>query len=198
MSLLIESIRLEDGIFKNLFYHEQRMYRSLQMLCGSSDHFDLEKFLLSLSYPTSGVFKCRILYDDNERHVEFVPYEAKLIQTLKIVEHDRISYEFKYKDRKAIDRLFALRGNSDDVLIIKRGVVTDTSYANIVFKRDNRWYTPWSPLLKGTQRQKLIEQNLLIQEEITTKDIRSFDTFKLINAMLEFNAPENSIDNITV
>ena len=49
---------------------------------------------------------------------------------------------------------------------------------------------------KGTQRQKLIELNEIDQEEITAKDIRSFDTFKLINAMLEFDGPEIDVKNI--
>ena len=196
MSLLIESIKLIDGNFQNLFYHEQRMVRSLHMLCGTHEDLNLEQFLSSLNYPKSGLFKCRIVYDDSSREVEFLPYATKTVNTLKIVEHDRISYEFKYTDRKTIDKLYSLKKECDDILIVKRGQVTDSSYSNIIFRRGNRWYTPWSALLKGTQRQKLIEENKLLEEEITLKDIRSFDTFKLINAMLEFSAPELPISNI--
>jgi 4-amino-4-deoxychorismate lyase len=196
MSLLIESIKLIDGEFCNLFYHEQRMLRSLEMLCGVDDDFNLEEFLMALDFPKAGLFKCRIVYDDASREVEFVPYLPKAITTLKIVEHDRINYEFKYKDRKTIDRLFELRKDCDDILIIKRGLVTDSSYSNIVFRRGKQWFTPWSALLKGTQRQKLIDENKLVQEEIRAADIRSFDTFKLINAMLEFNSPEITVESI--
>jgi branched-subunit amino acid aminotransferase/4-amino-4-deoxychorismate lyase len=35
-------------------------------------------------------------------------------------------------------------------------MVTDSSFANIVFKRGKKWYTPWAPLLKGTMRSKAI------------------------------------------
>jgi 4-amino-4-deoxychorismate lyase len=196
MSLLIESIKLVDGEFCNLFYHEQRMNRSLKWLCGASEMFELEDFLKHLDFPKQGLYKCRIVYDDNSREVEFTPYTAKPINSLRIVEHDRINYEFKYADRKTINRLFDLRKECDDVLIVKRGFVTDSSYCNIVFRRGTRWYTPWSALLKGTQRQKLLQFNQIIEEDIHIEDISSFETFKLINAMVEFNGPEIEISNI--
>jgi 4-amino-4-deoxychorismate lyase len=130
------------------------------------------------------------------RDVEFIPYQYKVINSLRLVEHDRVSYEFKYTDRKVLNRLYDLRKNCDDVLIVKRGLVTDTSYANIVFKRGKHWYTPWSALLKGTTRSFLLERNLIREEEIRIEDIKTFESFKLINAMLEFDAPEMSISNI--
>lgn len=196
MSQLIESIKLLDGNFCNLFYHEQRMLRSLHTLFGYEEDFHLERFLMELDIPTRGLYKCRLVYDDVTREVEFIPYQIRPVNSLMIVEHDRISYEFKYKDRKTIDKLCTLKKDCDDILIVKRGLVTDSSYANIVFRRGKEWFTPWSALLKGTQRQKLIDSNKLIQEEITMKDIRSFDTFKLINALLEFEGPEIDVKNI--
>jgi len=198
MSLLIESIKLQDGEYKNLFYHEQRMNRALRLLCGADTNFELEEFLKNFEAPKEGLYKCRLVYDENSREIEFFPYEPKSIQTLRVVEHDRINYEFKYKDRKTIDRLFDLRKDCDDILIIKRGFVTDSSYCNIVFREGKRWYTPWSALLKGTQRQKLLEQNQILEEEIRIADINSFESFKLINAMFEFDAPEVDIANIRI
>lgn len=196
MSLLLESIKVLDGKYQNLFYHEQRMNRALKFLCGVTEHFDLENFLEHVECPTEGLYKCRIVYDDESRDVEFIPYEAKSINTLRIVEHDRISYEFKYRERKLINRLFDLRRDCDDVLIVKRGFVTDCSFSNIVFRRGPRWYTPWSALLKGTMRAQLLERNVIVEEEIRVQDISDFESFKLINAMLEFNGPELPVSNI--
>lgn len=198
MSLLIESIKVVEGQYQNIFYHEQRMNRSLRTLCGVTDYLDLEKFLSGFRPPPDGIHKCRIVYDENEMAVEFIPYQMKTIQTLKVVEHDRINYEFKYSNRKAIDRLYALRRNCDDILIVKRGMITDSSYCNIVFKRGNQFVTPWSPLLKGTQRQKLIDLAIIAEEEIRLKDIATFDSWKLINAMFEFTAPEYQMSNILI
>ena len=144
-----------------------------------------------MDYTNAGYFTTTV-----SKEIEFVPYQARVIRSLRIVEHDRISYEFKYSDRKAIDRLFELRKNCDDILIVKRGMVTDSSFANIVFKRDKKWYTPWAPLLKGTMRSKLLERNIIQEDEIRLKDIYNFETFKLINAMLEFESPEQDLSNI--
>ena len=196
MSLLLETIKLQDGEYQNLFYHEQRMNRSLKTLCGELDHFDLEEFLKHLEKPTQGLFKCRIVYDEQSKEVEFIPYTPKLVNSLRVIEHDRISYEFKYADRKTLNKLFELRQASDDILIVKRGLVTDSSYANIVFRRGKHWYTPWSALLKGTQRAKLLEHDVIQEEEIRVEDIETFETFKLINAMLEFESPEIDVSNI--
>jgi len=196
MSLLIESIKLFNGEFKNLFYHEQRMNKSLHFLCGMEEHFELEEFLGKVEYPKEGLYKCRLLYDENSTEVEFLPYEPKPINSIRIVEHDRINYEYKYSNRKLINRLFELREECDDILIVRKGRVTDTSFCNIVFRKGTRWFTPFSPLLKGTQRTKLLEHDLIIQEDITVDDISSFETFKLINAMLEFDAPEHNVSKI--
>lgn len=196
MSLLLESIRLCDGNFENLFYHERRMNRGLKFLCGVQEHFDLEEFLSKIERPTTGLFKCRLVYDESSRDLEFIPYRSKRIDTLRVVEHDRISYEFKYADRKLIDRLYGLKKDCDDILIVKRGLVTDSSFSNIVFRRGQRWFTPWSALLKGTMRSSLLERNLIQEEDIRVEDIKTFDSFKLINAMLRFDGPELDVSKI--
>lgn len=179
-----------------MFYHERRMNRALKFLCGVQEHFYLEEFLKNIDVPAKGLHKCRIVYDDVSRDVEFIPYQYKTINRLKIIEHDRVSYEFKYADRKILNRLYDLRKDCDDILIVKRGLVTDSSFSNIIFRKGKRWYTPWSSLLKGTMRANLLERNLVEEEEIRVEDITTFDSFKLINAMVEFENPEVDIANI--
>lgn len=196
MSLLIESIKLTDGKFLNLFQHEQRMNRSLKELCGVEDFFDLGKFLERFDIPDQGLYKCRITYDDQGRDVEFLPYTPKEITSLKIVEHDRIEYDHKYKDRSTLERLFKKRNGCDDIIIIKQGFVTDSSFSNVVFRKGKRWVTPWTALLKGTMRQNLLERNIIQEEDIRVEDIASFDSCKIINAMLEFDNPEIDVSKI--
>jgi 4-amino-4-deoxychorismate lyase len=172
------------------------MNRSLKFLCGSSEQFDLEEFLNKLDRPKDGLYKCRMVYDDVTRDVEFIPYRFKMINSLRVVEHDRISYEFKYADRRLIDRLYGLKKDCDDILIVKRGFVTDSSYSNIIFRKGKRWYTPWSALLKGTMRSSLLERNIIHEEEIRVEDIKTFESFKLINAMIQFDSPEVDVAKI--
>ena len=198
MSRLIESIRLMDGRFHNVFYHEQRMNRSLRELYGWDMPFGLGSFLESIPYPTSGLYKFRVLYDHRTRHVEFMPYIPKLIQSLQLVEDNTISYPHKFSDRKALDRLSALRGTCDDILVVKNNEITDATYANIAFRKADCWYTPVSVLLAGTMRQSLLDQGLIEARCIRKEDIASFESFKLINAMLGFEAPEQDVTGIRV
>ncbi|MCZ8022510.1 MAG: aminotransferase class IV [Chryseotalea sp.] len=196
MSLLFESIKIEDGKWHNLFYHEQRMRRSWRMLWGEEFEFDLEESLKHLPIPTSGIHKCKIIYDEKIREIEWAEYKIKPIQTLKLVEHNRIDYSCKFVDRTLLNDLFEKREKADDVLIVKQDRVTDTSYANIILLKKNKWFTPYQPLLKGTMRQNLVDRNQIIEEEISVDDLRSFEKVKLINAMLGTTGPEIDIRNI--
>lgn len=196
MSLLIESIKLLDGEFFNVSYHEQRMKSSLKALFADTRPLNLENILSETNHPESGLYKCRIVYDDHSREISFDPYQARSIKSVRVLEDNNISYPFKFADRGQINRLFALRGNCDDVMIVRQGKVTDCSYSNVVFREGRNWYTPDSPLLKGTMRQKLLDEKKIEAREILLQDIRSFGSFKLINAMLEFGSPEIEVSKI--
>lgn len=71
---------------------------------------------------------------------------------------DTIDYRYKSTDRKELEALYALRGNQDDVLIVRNNLLTDTSIANVALEKEGVWYTPRTPLLKGTKRALLLEQ----------------------------------------
>ena len=198
MSRLIESIKLSGGQFHNLEYHQLRMEQSTKALYGGEGHFKLEEFLRQQKFPKEELFKCRLLYDEKSREIEFSRYQIKSIQHLRIVEDDRVRYEFKFEDRTSIQRLFNLRNGCDDILIVKNGYVTDSSYANIVFRRGHKWFTPKSALLNGTMRAKLLSDRIIEEREIQLSEIHSFESFKLINAMLEFNGPEIPVSGIVI
>jgi 4-amino-4-deoxychorismate lyase len=172
------------------------MMYSLKKLFGHNELIDLQDYLNSKRAPGKGLYKSRILYDQRTMEITFSPYIARPPQSLKVVDDDHIEYDLKFADRSAIDRLFQRRGRCDDILIVRNGRVTDSSVANVVFRKGAKWYTPASPLLKGTMRQGLLDQKNIQEEEISKKDIRSFETFKTINAMLEFDSPEIEVSNI--
>ena len=105
--------------------------------------------------------------------------------SLKLVEDNTIEYAYKFTDRKRIDKLTATRGEFNDILIIKDGMVTDTSYANVVFKDFyGNWLTPSTYLLPGTRRANLLKHKLIIEASIAYKDINKYSEVRLINAML--------------
>jgi 4-amino-4-deoxychorismate lyase len=196
MSRLIESIRLESGRFHRLHYHQARVDRALQQVVRATKGIDLNSHLSSLDYPKTGLYKCRIVYDAEIHSVEFLQYEAKTPNTLKVVHSSDIEYAHKFEDRSSIHHLFEQRQFCEDILIVKSGLVTDSSYSNIVFFDGTKWVTPDTPLLKGTMRQMLIDAAEIKEQRITVQDIPSFKSFRLINAMLGFNGPEIEVSGI--
>lgn len=198
MSRLIESIKLEDGRFHRLHYHQARVDRSLGELFQLKSEINLSTALLNQQFPKTGLFKCRVLYTKQIESVEFLSYVPKHPQSLKVVHDGAIDYAYKFEDRSKLNSLLEQRQFCDDVLIIKNGLVTDASYSNIVFFDGFRWITPNTPLLNGTMRQFLLDAAEIKQETITIQDIPSFKSFRLINAMHGFDGPEIEVSKIVL
>ena len=196
---LLETIRFENGEFSNPEYHFRRMYQSVRTCFGQALQFDPEKVLqeaLPAVNNKPGLFKFRLLYGNNNYQWEFVPYKLPAIKTLKPVVANSINYSCKFADRSSLNNLRQLRGKADDVLIIKNGEVTDTSFANIVFYDGRQWVTPKNPLLKGTRRAALLDAGLIIEASISPDDLSNFQEIRIINAMIGLEDAEKvaSID----
>jgi len=138
-----------------------------------------------------GLFKCRIIYSKQIEKIEFIPYQLPNITSLKIVIDNEIDYSHKYLNRNQLEKYYWQKGNCDDILIVKNGLVTDTSFANILFYNGIEWLTPANPLLKGTQRQFLLETEQITTAEIRPSDLKYFKKARLVNAMIRF---EDEVD----
>ena len=82
-------------------------------------------------------------------------------------------------------KLLQEKGSCDDILITQNGMITDTSYSNVVLSDGIRYYTPKTYLLNGTCRQRLIAEGKVIPIDISVDDLFSFKELFLINAMLD-------------
>lgn len=198
MSRLIESIKLDNGRFHRLHFHQLRMDKALFDLLKIKNEVNLTSILSQQKFPKSGLFKCRVIYSSQIERIEFVPYETKSIQSLKVVHDSEIEYSHKYEDRSKLNALFEQRQFCDDILIVKNGFVTDSSFSNILFFDGYKWITPKTPLLKGTMRQFLLEAAEIKEETITIQNVPSFKSFRLINAMLGFDGPEIEVSKIVL
>jgi 4-amino-4-deoxychorismate lyase len=186
MYQLVETIRINNSAPENLEFHERRMQKSLSDLFSIRKGFDLNSILKVPDNLSGGIVKCRIVFDTEIRETTYQPYVIRPVNSLKLVEDNEIDYRYKYADRSSLDALFEKRGSCDDILIIKNGYVTDTYYANIVFKSTNGdWITPESCLLKGTRRTCLLKKNLIIETMIRVSDLTYFIEARLINAMID-------------
>jgi 4-amino-4-deoxychorismate lyase len=183
MSLLFETISIQNGVPENLDWHQKRLNFAMQQLFKGSSFIDLTDFIVVPPEAVAGHFRCRVEYDTEVRSVSFRKYEPKQINSLKLIEDNTIICNHKYADRSQLDQLHAQRVDCDDVLIIKNGLLTDTSYANIIFRNGNRWETPDTPLLKGTCRSRLLAGGFITEARITPADLKKYSEFQLINAL---------------
>ena len=188
MTKLLETIRIESGRPLFLPYHEARMRRSRAALWGLDEPIGLAERLRPPA--REGLWRCRVVYGRQIEQIEYLPYTPRPVRTLKLVYAD-IDYSLKYLDRSALEALSAQKGEADDILIVKAGLVTDTTIANIAFLRDGRWYTPQHPLLEGTTRARLLKEGRLIPAKITPDDIPRYEGFALLNAMIGFFPVKN-------
>lgn len=183
--LFLESIKIVNRKFERLNYHQNRVNQTIKHFWAKSTPFSLKKnIVIPTVLDDKPVYKCRILYDKKIRNVEFIHYETEKVTSLKLVEHNEIDYQFKYADRTVIQTLFEQRERAEDILIVKNGLITDSSYCNVVFYDGKNWITPASPLLYGTRRAYLLEKGLIIEKKIRVEDIGLLEGLKLINAMI--------------
>ncbi len=181
----LETIKIVDGNISHLSYHNRRFNETRKA------HFDCEPIDLStlLCPPSKGLYRCRIVYDENIKSVTYHPYRSKEITKIELVESD-IEYAYKYADRSRLDALLK-KSYADEVLIVQKGLVTDITIANVAFFYKGSWYTPQEPLLAGTTRARLLDQKKLIPAQIEVKDIKKFEKFAMMNAMVGFKELPN-------
>lgn len=197
MCQLFESIKIKDGKAFHVELHQKRMDRSVKEIFKTINSINLAGVLKAQEIPQCGLFKCRIVYDEILRSVEFVPYTQKSIRTLGLVNADDLEYDFKFSDRKRFNDLISENLNVDEIFILKNGFVTDSSYTNLVFWNGEEWHTPDRPLLKGIQREYLLSQKVIKEIEIRSTDLKKYQKVGLINAMMDFeDMPVIAIENV--
>ncbi len=184
----LESIRLLDGRFDLISFHEARMIHSLTSFgIPFANDFRLETYLNQFPVPEKGLFKCRLLYGLRFAQPDFVPYRKRSIKSLQLVEDKGIDYDFKYANRNELDFVFHQRSGCDEVLLVRDGFITDTTFTNIAFRKGETWFTPKKPLLNGVRRKSLLQSGILQENDIKPVQLSDFETFKLFNAMIPWD-----------
>lgn len=184
---LVESLKLKDGIIQDMEYHQNRMNRSMAELFPDAEQVNLADAISIPENCKSGVFKVRVLYGPTIEKIEILPYVFRKIQSMKVVHHESVDYHLKYSERQILQELYAQRENCDDIIIVKDGFVSDLFTANILFFDGTKWFTPTTPLLKGTKRQFLLDSGIISEREIREEDIRFYQKVGLINALIDFD-----------
>lgn len=197
MSLLLETIKIENGKPCLLPWHQKRFDEARSLLFGTCPPINLSELIRVPAHCQSGIFRCRIEYSRQIEKTEFLPFLPRTFQSLRLVTGNHINYALKYADRSALNQLLAQRGECDEIIIVKNGLLTDCTIGNLVFFDGQHWHTPASPLLRGTQRSHLLAQALIRETEIRISDLPLYQQAGIINVFYNLeNMARVAIQNI--
>ncbi len=196
MYRLLETIKVKEGKAYNLDLHNARFNKSRLELFHCQQKLDLRDLLIIPEKCNTGLWRCRILYNDELFSIDFIPYAKRDISSLKIIVCDNIEYSYKYEERNRFAELMKLKEGCNEICIVKENKITDTSFSNIVFYDGIEWITPANPLLKGTKRELLIQDETIREKNIILSDLKNYTYASLINAMLDLGETIIDIKNI--
>ena len=179
--MLLETIQIKNGAFQHIEYHNNRFNASRADLFGSREVLKLENIVKIPSECSEGIFRCRVIYSEEIQEITFAPYVYKEIKTLKLVDIGNWDYSYKYADRSFLTKLLAENQEVDEVIMTKNGFITDCTIANLAFYDGKNWFTPSTPLLKGTKRQQLLDRQEITEREIKIKDLKNYQGVCLTN-----------------
>ncbi|OHE06909.1 MAG: branched-chain amino acid aminotransferase [Sulfurimonas sp. RIFOXYB2_FULL_37_5] len=180
-----ETIKAVDGVLQHIAYHQARFDKTRQECYGSVDKISLSSLL---SPPKELTCRVRVEYTHEVLHVEYIPYVPRKINSFCIVESN-LNYAYKWSNREEITAL--LVEGYDDIIIVKNGLLCDTSIANVAVFMDGAWMTPKEPLLKGVTRQRLIDSGFLQVANLTMQSLQKMEKFAIMNALIGFKIIEN-------
>ncbi|OIP84427.1 MAG: hypothetical protein AUK44_02570 [Porphyromonadaceae bacterium CG2_30_38_12] len=190
MCRFIESIKLLDGKFYRLPYHQHRINRAFEDLYPHSELINLAKIIADLTVPDKGLFKCRLVFDSTLQFTEIVPYKRRTIESLQLVEASMEAKSYKLEQRTSLNAAYEQRGRCDDILIVNQGYISDTWYANVALWDGKHWFTPTLPIIEGVQRASLLRENKIIAKDIAANEISNYTRICIFNAMMEFGEIE--------
>jgi len=191
MTEFLETICILDGVPRHLEWHQQRIDSTFRFCMPQAVPFQLESALSLYDLPKAGKLKCTLQYDTEIKDATIALYPSRTFHHLQLFEiPSGYDYRFKFADRCTMNELFSKKGNADDILMTRGGWITDTSIANIAFRKNDRWYTPSNPLLAGTAWKRLVADGLLIPRPIHQTDLHQMDGFKVVNAMNDWEEVE--------
>lgn len=193
----IEAIAWRDGKAERLIYHQKRVEEAFRVLFPDKQPFMLKELLQSVDGPGTGLYKLRLEYGVEPGIMEFQEYRMRKVTSLQLVGIDHEPMYYKATERDYIDRAFSKRGLCDDVLMVRDGLLTDSSYANIALFDGKKWLSPRIPLLYGTRRAYLVDHGQIEPADIKADDLVQFQRIRLFNAMIGFGELELPVSAIS-
>lgn len=186
MYRFFESIKLLDGKLLLLDLHSERLNHTRNEFFENIKDIDLAKELIIPCEKKEGLYKVKVVYSKYLESVTIDSYTIKDHHKIKLLEKPDIKYDFKFVDRKILDEDFNPKADFDDIIFLKKEVITDATYSNLAFFDGKTWFTPENCLLNGVRRKALLESGIIKEKKILKDDILGFQKIAFINAMRDF------------
>src|SRR5699024_11510370 len=87
ISPFLETIKLEGGSFSALAFHQTRMDETRAAFFDNPEALSLPLALMKAdSIPPKGLYRVRVIYSEIIESIEFIPYENREVNSLKLIE----------------------------------------------------------------------------------------------------------------
>lgn len=161
----------------------------LQSLLSTSPWREVEAYLTGQQILPATTYRLTLEYSlAGLSAIRLVPYCKRTICALcPILLPEGFEYSYKYADRSFFERVKAELANDEEPLFVRPdGTITDTSFTNVLIETESGYLTPTRPLLKGTQREGLLQAGLIAEaDDLTLSALRAkAKAILLINALL--------------
>ena len=197
----IETFMLRGGELIAGELHRERMLRTLrdqgseasstflQSLLSTSPWREVEAYLTGQQVLPATTYRLTLEYSlAGLSAIRLIPYCKRTIRALRpILLPDGFDYSYKYADRRFFERVKAELASDEEPLFVRPdGSITDTSFTNVLIETESGYLTPTRPLLRGTQREGLLQAGLITEaDDLTLSALRSkAKVILLINALL--------------
>ena len=182
--MFLETIRIQDGHARHIADHIDRMRRTALHFGFTAPALPADLDALVPHTLRTGTVRCRIIYDHTLREITFTPYRRRCLERLIAVDAGAMDYAFKYADRSPLERPNIRLSEADELLFVRGGYVTDTSYTNLILRRGDELVTPDTFLLDGTCRRRLLRTAQVRTAQVRLSDLSAYDELLLVNAMM--------------
>lgn len=190
---LIETLRLEDGVYFLTNRHVARMLESAAFFEFALDEASIRAALeANRAKHPQGAWKVRLLASpDGVIKSQASPLEAarqmcRVAYAPEPLDSGNCFLCHKTTQRSFYERPLQQREDCDDVIFWnERGEVTESSVANIVMELDGERWTPprTSGLLAGTFREELLALGEIRERVILKDELKRAERFFLINSV---------------
>lgn len=180
---LFETILIINNQPKNLYFHQQRIDYTFNNYFKKSNPFNLEKILINFLKNNNlfGRYRLKFSYSCDYFNIFHQKHIASKNNFFKLFVINNINYSFKFTNRDVFANL------KNEIIIINNQKITDCVIGNLIFLKNNQWFSPADYLLKGTQLSFLISNNQVKLKNIYINDLPLFESFMMINALNPFD-----------